>query len=272
MKRAAADVRLDAPSWYYPSVLERQYRCRRFKVRIVVDNGELVCGGESGGQQVSHSDSSMLAGSCQGSLCAQCGLPMLIIGRQILVGGAAVRPELLVFGRPAGTVERFGIQRCCRGDNTAFDQRPQAPRHLCVAHPRGGAGVDQIARDQRHTSLRSSESAMLSRPPCSSHSIWRARADCAATCSSAIRTVSETPLVRSSRCAAARRSSSRSINLLVVGPPSDVVYTNCGYSIYSGFGYVLAEVAGLDRVVELEDVDQPRETVAEASLSAPRKD
>jgi hypothetical protein len=31
--------------------------------------------------------------------------------------------------------------------------------------------------------------------------------------------VSETPVVLSSRCAAARRSSSRSINLLVVGAP-----------------------------------------------------
>src|SRR5579875_421150 len=51
----------------------------------------------------------MLAGSCQGSLCAECGLPILVVGREILVRDAAVRPELFVFGRPAGTVERFGI-------------------------------------------------------------------------------------------------------------------------------------------------------------------
>lgn len=160
------------------------------------------------------------------------GLPMLVIGRQILVGGAAIRPELLVFGRPAGTVKRFSIQRCCCRDQTAFDQRPQGPRHPRVAHPRRGAGVDWIIRDQRHTSPRSSGSPMLSRPACSSHSIWRARADWAAACCSAIRTVSETPVVLNSRCAAASRSSSRSINLLVVGTPSGRAYTDCRSSRY----------------------------------------
>ena len=40
--------------------------------------------------------------------------------------------------------------------------------------------------------------------------------------------------------------SSRSINLLVVGAPSDVVYTNWEYSIYCGLvGSVLAEAAGV---------------------------
>jgi hypothetical protein len=107
-----------------------------------------------------------------------------------------------------------------------------APRHRWVAHPRGGAGLDQITRNQRHTSPRSSGSAMLSRPPCSSHSIWRARADWAAACCNAIRTVSETPVVLSSRCAAARRSSSRSINLLVVGTPRHT-YTHYASSIYA---------------------------------------
>src|ERR1700687_5052120 len=162
----------------------------------------------------------MLTRSCQCSLHAQRGLPMLVIGRKILIGGAPVGPQLLVFGRPAGTVERFGVQRSCCRDYTAFDQRPQAPRRLWVAHPRRGARIDQIARDQRHTSPRSSGSAMLSRPPCSSHSIWRARADVAATCCSAVRTVSQTPVVLSSRCAAASRSSSRSINRLGTKAPS----------------------------------------------------
>lgn len=54
------------------------------------DNGELVDNGEGGGEQVGHADGSMSAGPRQGSRCAECGLPMLVIGRQILVGGAAV--------------------------------------------------------------------------------------------------------------------------------------------------------------------------------------
>ena len=128
-------------------MLKRQYRCGGFEVSVVVDNGKLVCGGKRRGEQVGHADGSMLAGSCQGSLCAECGLPMLVVGRQILVGGAAVRPELFVFGRPAGTAERLGILRCCCGDHTAFDQRPQPARHLWVAHSGRGAGVDQITRD-----------------------------------------------------------------------------------------------------------------------------
>jgi hypothetical protein len=43
---ATADVRLDTPSWYYPSALESQNLCGRFEVSVIVDNGELVCGGE----------------------------------------------------------------------------------------------------------------------------------------------------------------------------------------------------------------------------------
>src|SRR6202165_1530472 len=175
----------------------------------------------------------MLTRSCQCSLHAQRGLPMLVIGRKILIGGAPVGPQLLAFVRPAGTVERFGVQRSCCRDYTALDQRPQAPRHLGVTHPRGGARIDQITRDQRHTSPRSSGSAMLSRPPCSSHSIWRARADVAATCCSAVRTVSETPVVLSSRCAAESRSSSRSISRFGTRPPLDRVYIASIASIYS---------------------------------------
>jgi hypothetical protein len=71
-------------------VLEVQYRCGCFEVGIVMDNGELVCGGEGRGEQVRHADGSMLAGCCQCSLCAQCGLPVLVIGWQILVGGATI--------------------------------------------------------------------------------------------------------------------------------------------------------------------------------------
>src|ERR1700676_1374199 len=174
----------------------------------------------------------MLASLCQCSLHAQRGLPMLVIGRKILIGGAPVGPQLLVFGRPAGTVERFSVQRSCCRDYTALDQRPQAPRHLGVTHPSGGAGIDEITRDQRHTSPRPSGSAMFSSPPCSSQSIWRARADMAATCCSAVRTVSETPVVLSSRCAAARRSSSRSINRLGTKNPFRPVYRTCTTSIY----------------------------------------
>ena len=222
----ADDRRLNAPSRDHPAVPERQNRCGCFEVGVIVDNGELVRSGQGRGQQVRHADGSMLARSCQCSLHAQRGLPMLIIGRQVLVGDPAVGPELLVLGRPAGTVECFSVQRRCRCDDTAFDQRPKTLRHLRVTHPGGGAGIDQITRDQRHTSPRSSGPAMPSIPPCSSHSIWRTRADVAAACCSAIRTVSETPVVLSSRCAAARRSSSRSINRLGTRVPSIPIYTN----------------------------------------------
>ena len=81
-------------------MLEHQHRCGCLEVGVVVDNGELVCGGQGRGQQVRHADGTMLAGSCQHLLCAQCDLPMLVIGRQILVGGTAVSPELLVFAGP----------------------------------------------------------------------------------------------------------------------------------------------------------------------------
>jgi len=90
-------------------VIERQYRCSCFEVSVVVDNGELVCGAESTGQQVRHADGSMPARCCHGSLRAEGGLPMLVVGRQILVGGAVIRPKLFIFGRPAITAKRLGI-------------------------------------------------------------------------------------------------------------------------------------------------------------------
>jgi hypothetical protein len=91
-------------------VPERQYRCGCLEVGVVVNNGELVCGGEGRGEQVGHADGSMSARSSQYSLYVQCGLPVLVIDRHILISGATVAPQLLVFGWPAGTVERFGVQ------------------------------------------------------------------------------------------------------------------------------------------------------------------
>lgn len=35
-------MRLDTPSWWHPSVLQRQYRCGGFEVSVVVDDGEPV--------------------------------------------------------------------------------------------------------------------------------------------------------------------------------------------------------------------------------------
>lgn len=100
-------------------MLERQYRCGCFEASVVVDNGELVYGGECGGEQVGHADRPMLAGSCQGSLCAERGLPMLVVGRQILVGGAAVSPELFVFGRPASPFWSCQTSVDVEGDRTS---------------------------------------------------------------------------------------------------------------------------------------------------------
>jgi hypothetical protein len=111
-------------------MLDRQYRCGGFEVSVIVHNGESVDGGKSRSQQVRHADGSMLVRCRQGSLSAQRGLPIFVIGWQILVAGAAVRPELLVFGRPARTVERFGIQRCCGGPHRLRSAAASAERRL----------------------------------------------------------------------------------------------------------------------------------------------
>lgn len=97
-------------------MLERQYECGRFNAGVVVDHGDLVRGGNS--------DGSMLAGSRQGALCArQCS-----IGRQILVGGVAVRPELFVFGRPAGTVSASAFSGALVATRPPSNQRAQPAR------------------------------------------------------------------------------------------------------------------------------------------------
>ena len=112
-----------------------------------MNNSESVRGGNRRGEKVGHTDGSMPPGSCQCALRAQRDLPVLVVSWQVLVGVTTVGPQLLVLGRPVGTVERLGVQRCCCGDHTAFDQRPQAPGHVGVAHSRRGAGVDEVLRD-----------------------------------------------------------------------------------------------------------------------------
>jgi hypothetical protein len=57
-------IGLDTPSRDHPVVLEGQYRCSGFEVGIVVDNGELVCGGKRRGEEVGHADGSVLACCC----------------------------------------------------------------------------------------------------------------------------------------------------------------------------------------------------------------
>ena len=74
---------------------------------------------------------------------------------------------------------------------------------------------------------------MSCRPPPRSQAAWRARADRAAACSNARRTVSVIPEVLSSFCAAAKRSSSKSIRRFVNAIPPPTEYTICPHSIYA---------------------------------------
>jgi len=101
---------LETQAWQNPLMLERQYRCSHLEVRVVVHHSKVMNGGEGRGQQVRHSNGSVLTSPGEISLRTQSGLPMLVIGGQILIGGAAVRPQLLVLDRPARTVESFGVQ------------------------------------------------------------------------------------------------------------------------------------------------------------------
>ena len=79
------------------------------------------------------------------SLRVQSGLPMLVIGEQILIGGAGVRPQLFVFGRPARTVQS-GVFRAA-AEMAAMEQvgRRQLPpddRGAAAAALDGIAGSD----------------------------------------------------------------------------------------------------------------------------------
>src|SRR5258705_6044989 len=76
----------------------------------------------------------MSARSGQCSMCGQCGVPMLVIGWQIRVGGAAVGPEPKV-DRDGGDAE-YGCTSCEGGPcnrRHPHDCAPRAVRRLGAA-------------------------------------------------------------------------------------------------------------------------------------------
>ncbi len=150
--RSMLQIWLDAPSWQHPLVLKCQYRCGCLEVGVVVNNGELVCGGEGRGEKVRHAHGSVLACSCQYSLYAQGRLPVLVIGRHILICAAAVRPVLLVFGWRAGTIERLCVQRRCGGDKVmSAKQVPIAVGFSVRAFSGRCAGKCSVAHEESCT-------------------------------------------------------------------------------------------------------------------------
>ncbi len=54
-------------------------------------------------------------------------LPVFMLGRQVLVGHSAVRPELFVLNGIARTGERFGVEKGRRRDQPGLDERRQYP-------------------------------------------------------------------------------------------------------------------------------------------------
>src|SRR5215469_2892706 len=164
----------------------------------------------------------MAAAASELALGVKGQLPVIVLRREVLVRVSPVSPKLLVFCWTARAIKRLGIKNGTSCDEAAFDQRDQLCGDRRLLHPCRCAGIDKEPRDHRHTAARCSPSLSAARPPSVSHLIWRARAELAAACRRAARTVSETPSVWSSRCASERRSSSRSISRFVI-PAS--VYT-----------------------------------------------
>src|SRR3954452_7748289 len=164
-------------------------------------------------------DRTVSAAARKFTLRVEGALPVSVLGGQVLVGSAAIGPQLFVLAGVACAVERFGIERRTGGDHAAGDQRVEPLAHQLVHHPSGRAGIDEVLGDQRHTSARAPGSASSAIPPSVTQSTCRDRAAAAAACRSAARTVSETPLVCSSRCAAESSSSSSSISRFVTPTP-----------------------------------------------------
>ena len=112
-----------------------------------------------------------------------------LAGRGLLRGVRSHSCRPATFSRPT-----------CLAPSRLFASVPPCSVSKSVANPLGDKysrlTVTAIPPSFVHKSVHvPGRVGMLSRPPCSSHSIWRARADLAAACCSATRAVSETPVV-----------------------------------------------------------------------------
>src|SRR3954454_22964251 len=212
-------------------MLELEYVSCDLEVGVVVHDRHLVLSCQYGGHEIGDAYRSMPPGSSQGALRVECTLPVTVVGRQVLVGLAAVGAHLLVLRRAAGAVERLGIKGGAGGHQAPGDEWLQPLRDGGQPHPGRRAGVDEEPGGHRHTSARCLGSAIVSSPPSRSQATCRARAAALAACRNAARTVSDTPVVLSSRCARASSSSSRSIRRFVTGGSLRGVYIKTGESI-----------------------------------------
>jgi hypothetical protein len=66
--------------------------------------------GQDRGRQIRKSDRSVPALAGQFPLGVQRSPPVFVVGRQVLVGHSAIRPELFVLNGIARTVERLGVE------------------------------------------------------------------------------------------------------------------------------------------------------------------
>ncbi len=133
-------------------------------------------------------------------------------------GRSSVGVELLVLGWAAGAGERLGIQRgagsCHSPVMSGSSRRPvrcRTPRpdttRLRVRHAWAALVSIRYWAISANTAAHCSASDSSLRPPSASQSTWRARAAAALACFSAVQTVSDIPLVSSSRAAESTRSS-----------------------------------------------------------------
>jgi hypothetical protein len=58
----------------------------RLEVGVVMEEREAVSGGQDRGEQVGDADGAVSAGSGEFALCAECALPMLVVGRESCCG------------------------------------------------------------------------------------------------------------------------------------------------------------------------------------------
>lgn len=73
-----------------PATGRREGLCSDLEVSVVVEQCHIMGVGKGGDQEVGHADGTMTTGVGQRLLRIQCRLPVLIVGRQVLVCEAAI--------------------------------------------------------------------------------------------------------------------------------------------------------------------------------------
>src|SRR3954453_14587325 len=189
----ARGIPLRGSSRQDPSMLELEYVSCDLEVGVVVHDRHLVLSCQYGGHEIGDAYRSMPPGSSQDALRVECTLPVTVVGRQVLVGLAAVGAHLLVLRRAAGAVERHGIKGGAGGHQASGDEWLQPLPDCGHPHPGRRAGVDEEAADPRPPYARGVGPPIFSSPPWRSQAPCRARAAALAACRNAARTVFDTP-------------------------------------------------------------------------------